>query len=149
MADDPPSQPELSPEEIATQVAAILRAAERDARATIEAARRLPELGEPAETLEARSNGSDLHLRESLGELTGAVEGLTRRVDALEAGLERGAVVSRPDQGSSKARPGRAERLRVVDLALRGMTRAQIAEELRASLSEREIERLLDEVLEP
>ena len=38
--------------------------------------------------------------------------------------------------------------MRAIDLALRGFTRAQIAAELRGSLDERAIERLLDDVLD-
>jgi hypothetical protein len=41
-----------------------------------------------------------------------------------------------------------AERLRAVDLALRGFSRAQIAAELRSTLAEPQIEQLLDDVLE-
>jgi hypothetical protein len=179
MAQDPRIQRELSPEEVAAEVAAILAAAERDARATIDAARRLPWLSDVSPALDraadsdAASGASDDRLRASVGELTGAVQSLERRVAAIETALEgslapqdsgakRGAppppfaawerAKSPEPQGApdtQSARDGaRAARVQVVDLALRGYSRAQIAAELRGSLGEIEAERLLDDVLE-
>jgi hypothetical protein len=178
MAEDPRHQRELSPDEVASKVATILMAAERDALATIEAARRLPWLPHAMNVDDVGrgsrdpgtvpASGSDAGLGESLGELTRAVGALARRLDAIETALstrtapiadatERAPAASPPFPAWERAMSAerveaasgaRAERMRAVDLALRGFSRAQIAAELRASLSEPDVQRLLDEVLE-
>ena len=172
MANDPRHQRALSPDEVAAEVAAILTAAERDARATIEAARRRPELSSATRADRAdrqpgagspAANGNDCRVPGVLAELTQVVASLTRRVEAIETALTaRSETASeappsppfpaweraKSPPGTQAADGGRAQRVRAVDLALRGFSRAQIAAELRASMSEPEVERLLDEVLE-
>jgi hypothetical protein len=172
MANDPRHQRALSPDEVAAEVAAILTAAERDARATIEAARRRPELSSATRSDRADrqpgagappAGGNDGRVPGVLAELTQAVASLTSRVEAVETALTgRSEAASEgppspPFPAWERAKSpavtggadgGRAQRVRAVDLALRGFSRAQIAAELRASLSEPEVERLLDEVLE-
>lgn len=167
-------------------MAAILTAAERDARATIEAARRLPWRsanapagagtaqaknvapdGERAGDGGEQGDSDDDRVRISLAELTRAVEALARRMEAIEMALDdtlapRAAAADHtllpppfPAWERAKspqraaARDGlQAERVQAVDLALRGFSRAQIAAELRTSMSEIEVDRLLDDVLE-
>jgi hypothetical protein len=185
MAHDSRNPRELSPAEVAAEVAAILTAAEHDARATIEAARRLPWLpangASPAPTVRAentppagerfgddgeRGNGDDDRVRSSLVELMRAVQALARRVEAIETALDGGLAAH--TTGAERTPPPpfpawerakspqrevvrgglQAERVQAVDLALRGFSRAEIAAELRASMSEIDVEALLDDVLE-
>lgn len=111
-----------------------------------------------------------------IGELAQAIASVAARVEALEATIsaridvlwealaaERssgGAKASpmvlgpaAPSVGAAAPEPERSgpvhtDRVRAVDLALRGYSREQIAAELRSSLSAGEIEQLLDDVLE-
>jgi hypothetical protein len=172
MAEDSRHPRDLSPDEVASRVAEILFAAERDARAIIDAARREgPAPGEPGRTPQRPStNGASAtpDMQASLQGIEGALQALSMRVAKLEAMIEdrpepsdvggpRPATPneSRPEAGHS-ARSGesaaevqaRAERVRAVELALRGFTRSQIAAELRFTLPSQEIEVLLNEVLE-
>jgi hypothetical protein len=113
----------------------------------------------------AEEAGEPSELRQAITELSAAVESLSQRVGGIESTLNTRldallAALARDDANTegaptrpSQERPAsagddRAERVRAVDLALRGFTRAQIAAELRGSLSEGELERLLDDVLE-
>ncbi len=233
--------PGRSPDDVAARVAAILAAAERDARETIEAAhrsrwstdaqatpvnRRGTAEAVPVGELYAR-DGSEAHVAAAAGEpdaraggrptggeepharaggratdgepdaraggrltggeerdasaggrltggeephavaaLAGRVSWLARRIDAIEAALQAGTRradapsethpseafgawerAKSPD-GARSRNGARAERMRVVDLAVRGRSRRQIAAELRATMGELEVETLLDEVLE-
>jgi hypothetical protein len=109
----------------------------------------------------------DGQVRRLLAELTAAVESLGARVEAIESTIrerfdalsvalaraereQRAAPTESPSSQSpvGGGRAGGAERMRAVDLALRGFSRAQIAAELRGSLDERAIEALLDDVLD-
>jgi hypothetical protein len=187
------------------RVAEILAAAERDAQAVIEAARRQPvaplaarppqpgveavasppiavatepPAGEPAAP--PNTAGADpLALDATLAQLAQALQSLAGRIDTIEqvidARLEQLArtvslpaddesepVSFHPEEAGSSAssdeveprvggelgRSVHVERMRAIDLALRGYTRAQIAAELSSSLSNSEVERVLDEVLE-
>ena len=145
----------LSPEEVGARVTAILTAAEREAREIIEAARRdvrgadhdshrSLELPEPAD-----GAGTP-----ALAAVTRALESLSSRVGAFERRLEvlwhaiAPAPEGRTESAPSPTVVSRAERLRAVDLALRGFSRAQIAAELRLTLPDAQIEALLDDVLE-
>jgi hypothetical protein len=138
--DQPERIPELSPEEVGARVSEILEAAERDARAIIESAYR--ELATPAPA--------------GLEELTDEVTTLAARVDALERTLDRQATEGLGErvEAAAERAPGRsgdtaiaAARIRAVELALAGLPRQAIAEELSASMAPGEVERLLDEVL--
>jgi hypothetical protein len=176
MTDDPRHQRQLSPDEVAAQVAEILKAAEREAQATIEAARRLPPASRDADTpWRASGDGpppSDDRVRVLVGDLTRTVQSLARRIEAIEAAVAgngslagTGSVVassqSAPPQPPFTAwersktieltdvrGEARVERMQIVDLALRGFSRAKIADELRPSMSDGDVQRLLDEVLD-
>jgi hypothetical protein len=200
MPDESTHSQKLAPEEVASRVAAILAAAERDAREIIAAARReVPAVEAPpsaAATPSAPTEAGGALLASdgarALGELTRALESLSARVDALEAttgarldvlwdalsagrgaaaeplasargavgaqggGLpgEAGRPVSPPastaltGDGTDAAGLARAARVRAVDLALRGYTRAQIATELSSTMAPGAVEQLLGEVLE-
>lgn len=150
------------------RVAAILSAAERDARAVVEAARREAyESRQDRGALDGLPAAPEHHAGgapglAALAGVTGALEALGRRVSAVERTIDARfellwrAIAARDGDGASAPTPApvgdlaaRAERLRAVDLALRGFSRAQIAAELRSTMGEAEIERLLDSVLEP
>jgi hypothetical protein len=126
----------LSPEEVRARVSGILAAAEREARAVIEAAHR--ELAEGPEA-------------PTLAELARAVGELAARLDALErtvAAQARPAVpppVAHWRDRCTAADP--AARVRAIELALAGHSREAIACELATSMAADDIERLLDEVL--
>jgi hypothetical protein len=124
----------LSPEEVGARVSAILEAAERDARAVIDAAHR-----EAAE----RERGPL-----TLEELTREVDELRTRVAALER------AIAAPEGPSAPPRPPErrpaidpAARVLAIELALAGNSREAIARELASSMACEDIERLLDEVL--
>jgi hypothetical protein len=89
MADDPRQPRDLSPHEVATRVAAILEAAERDAREIVAAARReVPEAHATEITLEqpvsAGTNGSMPAADPSLRTVVDALEVLAARMDHFE-----------------------------------------------------------------
>jgi hypothetical protein len=131
--DEPRSTGALGPEEVGARVSAILEAAERDAREVIEAAYREQSEREPPP---------------ELAQLAEQVAALAQRVGALEeaVGLATPAGVSREARRASDG--GRsAARVRAVELALAGLSRQQIAQELAAMLSPAEVTGLLDEVL--
>ena len=149
----------LTPAEVGARVTAILSAAQREAVEIIEAARREALGAERAAAGDegvASANGLLAVVRalESLSSRLGAFE---RAVDARLEVLWRAVSPPAPassDAGAPRPTPGdgavvaRAERLRAVDLALRGFSRAQIAAELRATLADAQIEQLLEDVLE-
>jgi hypothetical protein len=108
---------------------------------------------------------------DTLASLTESIASLAARVDGLEAAIDTwltapppgpaaevatGAVLHAPsaqplspdEPHSSAGGLAGAERIRAVDLALRGYSRVQIASELRSSMGSDAIEQLLDEVLE-
>jgi hypothetical protein len=109
-------------------------------------------------------------LRRLVGDVVSAIASLAAQVEAIDSTIHGGFDALRhvlaPLAGAARALPGepseqaasptvagegpagRAERVRAIDLALRGFTRSEIAAELRGSLGEGEIERLLDDVLE-
>ncbi|MGD0198510.1 MAG: hypothetical protein ABSC56_11485 [Solirubrobacteraceae bacterium] len=158
MTDNTIETGDLSPDEVGARVAAILSSAERDARAVIEAARRGP--GSAASEIRSQPLASDDGAH-GLSDLTQTLESLVSRVSAIERTIDERldslsrALARAADAGVDAAKPpaadhwaARHERLRAVDLALRGFSRAQIAAELRSMLGEAEIERLLDDVLE-
>ena len=126
----------LSPEEVGARVSAILEAAERDARAVIDAAHRdgaAPQRPEP-----------------TLRELAREVDELRARVAALESALltDGAAVAARPSERARRRDPvDPAARVRAIELALAGYSREAIAHELASSMAPGDIERLLDEVL--
>jgi hypothetical protein len=201
MTDEPTHPQKLAPEEVASRVAAILAAAERDAREIIAAARRdVPAAEAPPTAAGASSAPSDegealsaSNGAGAIGELARTLESLSARVDTLEATTgarldvlwdalsagrgapaeslvsSRGAVgagglLGEPEQARTQAPPpaptaltgdradpaglARAARVRAVDLALRGYTRAQIATELSSTMAPAAVEQLLGEVLE-
>jgi hypothetical protein len=129
--------------EVASRVAEILRAAEADARAIIAAAHEKPTpAAVPAGTLDL--------LAERLDELEAR---LLERLDALEAllraqlGVLPGSQEPDPLSAVEDAR-FRAARVRAVDLALQGRSRAQIAAELTPIVGAPTLERLLADVFE-
>jgi hypothetical protein len=127
-SDEPRAIPELGPEEVGARVSAILEAAERDARAVISAAYR-EQRPEPVSGLD---------------ELAGEVARLAARVDALERALEAGgerAPQRAADVGAQVAR------VRAVEMALAGLSRAAIVAELSTTMAPAEVERVLDDVL--
>jgi len=152
----PPERRALSPEEVGARVSAILEAAERDARAVIDAAHRAA-----APSTEERS----------LEGIAAALDALGARVGALEATLAASAPA--PAQSSplppperekpqepeeqkqeepsadprTSAAPAAAVRVRAIELALAGYPRAAIARELGAAMAPGEVDALLDEVL--
>jgi hypothetical protein len=205
MAHDPRHPRDLSPDQVGTRVAEILAAAERDAQAVIEAARRQPlaplaaqspqpareapapppiaaATEPPAGEPPAPPNIAGAYppaLEATLAQLAQALQSLAGRIDTIEQAIdarleqlvqavslpaddESEPVSFHPEEAGSSASSdeveplaggelGRAlhvERVRAIDLALRGYTRAQIAAELSSSLSNSEVERVLDEVLE-
>src|SRR5579871_5586257 len=137
----------LSPEEIGARVSAILEAAERDARAVIDAAHREA----AARELEPIT----------LEELARELDALTARVEAIERTLATAppADAGDGDPVAAEGRPpherrGRratsvdpAARVRAIELALAGYSREAIARELAASMPPAAVEGLLDEVL--
>jgi len=125
----------LTPAEVGARVTAILSAAQREAVEIIEAARR--------EALGAeRAAAGD----EGVASADARLEVLWRAVSPpAPASSDAGAPRPTPGDGAVVAR---AERLRAVDLAVRGFSRAQIAAELRATLADAQIEQLLEDVLE-
>jgi len=150
----------LSPQEIGARVAAILDAAERDAREIIAAARR-DVTAEEAPTPPASRGLSEggapgaVALARALESLSACVASFERAIDARIEVLWRtlapqpeGEAPAAPEEPSGRNAGARAERFRAVDLALRGFSRAQIAAELRASMGEAQIEQLLNDVLE-
>ena len=139
-----PSGRALSPEEVGARVSAILEAAERDARAVIDAAHRDAPVPEPP--------------RATLEQLAAEVDALADRVSALERSLaarQAQDAAAAPEQPlpPTERRERRAAvvdaaaRVRAIELALAGYSREAIARELAASLPAAEIESLLDEVL--
>jgi hypothetical protein len=127
----------LSPEEVGARVSAILEAAERDARAVIDAAHR-----EAAE----RERGPL-----TLEELAREVDELRARVGVLERAIAAPGESSAPERAPER-RPARpaidpAARVLAIELALAGNSREAIAQELASSMASDDIERLLDEVL--
>jgi hypothetical protein len=129
----------LTPEEVGSRVSAILEAAERDARAVIDAAHR--ELA----TRECAAPSLE-QLAASLDALTARVEGLER---AQAAGLLSAATPATPPRERRERRGviDPASRVRAIELALAGYSRAAIAEELAESMAPGDIDVLLDEVL--
>jgi hypothetical protein len=126
----------LSPEEVGERVSAILVAAERDARAVIEASHREPAADRDTPTL---------------AELAREVDALARRLEALERAV---VALARPASPRPVAQwhdrrtaADPAARVRAIELALAGYSREAIARELAASMDAADIERLLDEVL--
>jgi hypothetical protein len=161
-----PARTGLSPSEVSVRVAAILEAAERDARAIIAAAQQeatAPPPAPPAQPAQSAPAAPD-YFAAALATLTGRVDVLEANVDArLEVlwralSSPRGTVTSQtplpPANTARHSEPaaapagGQAERVRAVDLALRGYSREQIATALRSSLDPGDVDRLLDEVLE-
>ena len=127
----------LSPEEVGARVSAILEAAERDARAVIDAAHR-------ESTAAAKRSGLTLE------ELARDVDELSARVAALERALlaEGGHGAGRSAERALRRDPiDPAARVRAIELALAGCSREAIAQELASSMPPEDIERLLDEVL--
>jgi hypothetical protein len=175
MADHEHPQRGLSPAEVAARVAAILAAAERDAREIIDAAlgdappAERPSAHPPAPPTPAHTNGgapASLTRPPLDGTAYGLAE-LAARIDQLEAKIDAridvlwrvlspgsaAAVEHAPVEPVQEPTPeagtlGRSVRIHAVDLALRGYSREQIAEELRESMTDRDVERLLDEVLD-
>jgi len=142
-ADEPaaPAGRALSPEEVGARVSAILEAAERDARAVIDAAHReLAAREQPEPTLE---------------ELARALDALSARVAALERSVAAAAVAASAPPPPPAERPRRrapidpAARVRAIELALAGYSREAITDELAATMSPTDVEQLLDEVLSP
>ena len=130
--DDPSARPELGPEEVGARVSAILEAAERDARAVITAAYR-EQQHEPVEALE---------------DLARKVAQLAARVEALEQALGAGtAELAAETPGRAVDAGTQAARVRAVELALAGLSRDAIAQELSGALAPGEVELLLDDVL--
>lgn len=149
MSTDEPTQAEslaLSAEEVGARVSAILAAAERDARAVIDAAHR--QAAAAAESAPV-----------TLEQLARAVDDLRVRVEALERGIAAAvpaealpaAAPAEPPDGDGRdqrgSAPDAAARVLAIDLALAGYSRDAIAHELGASLGRSEVDRLLDEVL--
>jgi hypothetical protein len=160
----PPERRALSPEEVGARVSAILEAAERDARAVIDAAHRAA-----APSTEERS----------LEGIAAALDALGARVGALEAALAASAPApaessplppperAKPQEPEEQkqeapeeqkqevpsaeprtsAAPAAAVRVRAIELALAGYPRAAIARELGAAMAPGEVDALLDEVL--
>jgi hypothetical protein len=121
---------ELGPEEVGARVSAILEAAERDARAVIEAAYR--EAAEPPKPV-------------TLDDLAQSLQALTRRVDAIERSLS---AAPRPERAPAQEPPREdAVRVRAIELSLAGHSRVSIARELAGAMAPADIDRLLDEVL--
>jgi hypothetical protein len=94
MADDPRHPRDLSPEEVASRVAAILVAAERDARAIVAAARReVPEelavaVAPEPPSVRQHPNGASPDADPLLRAVLEAVESLGARMDHLEATIK-------------------------------------------------------------
>src|ERR1700691_6119491 len=115
----PPDQRRaLSPEEVGARVSAILEAAERDARAVIDAAHRA-----------AAASAEELTLESVAAQL----DALTARVATLERAIGAGAPAQPPAQAQqpdptedpslaaqAQAAPAAAVRVRVIELALGG-----------------------------
>ena len=131
----------LSAEEIGARVSAILEAAERDARAVIDAAHREAAEPPPADV--------------TLDGLAAEVDALAARVSTIER-----ALAARERRDSDEDPHGGAERrsrraamadaaacVRAIELALAGYSRDAIARELASSVPPTEIESVLDEVL--
>lgn len=150
----------LSPEEVGARVTAILSAAEQDAREIIEAARRDSSADRREADSSIEHDGPDT---QALAELTRALDSLSSRVSAFEHAIdarlevlwraiaptgEPTEMIAAGRRSAAESAVAPAERLRAVDLALRGFSRAQIAAELRSTLAEPQIEQLLDDVLE-
>jgi hypothetical protein len=160
---------QLAPEQLGARVEAILGAAERDARAVLEAARReayeAPRDWAPIDRTNGSNDGpaGEAALPAELAGVTRVLELLSSRVDAIERMIDERLEILWRTRAPAGERPvarepaplpsvdldARTERLRAVDLALRGVSRAQIAAELRSMMSEAETERLLDNVLDP
>jgi len=120
------------------------------------------------------ASASSAGVQATISQLADALESVAARVEELEARIdaridilwqalsaERTAsgaaatatVFQRPSAAAGAPLPGgtppvRTERVRAVDLALRGYTRKEISTALQSSLSAGEIEQLLDEILE-
>lgn len=143
--DEPTPRRALSPEEVGARVSAILEAAERDARAVIDAAHRAAATATEELTLER---------------LAAQIDELSARVGALESALAAGrpdaspvAAAEQPPAAPSAppAPPDTvsAVRVRVIELALAGYPRAAIARELAAVMAPAQVDAILDEVLAP
>jgi hypothetical protein len=127
----------LSPEEVGARVSAILEAAERDARAVIDAAHHEAAERERAPlTLEGLASEVD--------ELRARVAALERVIAAADGSV---APPRPPDRRAARAAIDPAARVRAIELALAGHPREAIAQALASSMAPGDIERLLDEVL--
>jgi hypothetical protein len=126
----------VSPEEVGERVSAILAAAERDARAVIDAGQREVAAGHDAPTL--------AELAREVSELGMRLEALERAVVALARPSATRPVAQWRDR---RATADPAARVRAIELALAGYSREAIANELAASMAADDVERLLDEVL--
>jgi hypothetical protein len=167
----------LSPEEVGARVSAILEAAERDARAVIDAAHReaVPPTGEltlerVAAELDALS-GRVAALESALGAAPRATASPSTVAEPPSTVAEPPSAVAPPHRTAARppsvaaqppqaADPRRvaeadavdptpAARVRAIELALSGYPRAAIARELAAVMSPQSVDSLLDEVLAP
>ena len=130
----------IGPPEVASRVAEILRTAEADARAIIAAAHGTQAPPEPLGDA----------LAERLDQLEAAI---LERLDVLEALLRAQPAASGNPQERDAGTPAdeariRAARLRAVDLALQGRSRAEIGAELASIVGPPALEQLLAEVFE-
>lgn len=153
----PPPDPHLTAEEVGARVAAILDAAEREAREIIASAHR-DTAAEPPQPVAP-----------AVEQLAAAIEQLGLRVDALELStasalealrreLQAATVREAPETAAAEPPPQApsplietraqvAVRIRAIDLALAGYTREAIADELAVSMDRAQVDALLDEIL--
>ena len=152
---DPAEADRLTAEEVGARVAAILGAAEREAREIIASARREAPPAADAATVPSGA---------TIDDLARALERLSARFDAFELATaariealayDLGSTVAAADPlAETPAAPAAEEapavgaaRVRAIDLALAGWTREAIANELSVSMPRGEVEALLDQVL--
>ncbi len=146
--DDRDALPELGPEEVGARVSAILEAAERDAREVIEAAYRERAQQPPRAPEELAVDVAERQPPRGLEELAVEVALLAARVDALEQALGGDPAAPAENAARRAADAGTAAaRVRAVELALAGLSRDAIAQELSGIVAPDEVELLLDDVL--
>jgi hypothetical protein len=150
----PPQRRALSPEEVGARVSAILEAAERDARAVIDAAHRAAAASAEELTLERVAARLDaLAARVAVLESAPGAAVIVEASPAVEAPPAAQAPPAVEPETSGEPRTfvesAAAARVRAIELALAGYPRVAIARELAAAMPPDLVDSLLDEVLAP
>ena len=159
---NPAEADRLSAEEVGARVGAILGAAEREAREIIASARRdappaaavpsgatIDDLARALERLSARFDAFELTTAARIEELGRELRSAVPTGEPVaEAPVAEAPVAEAPVAPTPEDSPAAgAARVRAIDLALAGLSREAIANELAVSMPRGDVEALLDHVL--